>query len=291
MPERDLATVTHWLHRVTKAQKVMFAQFDLLETMTAMDFLDFRDYLVPASGFQSCQFRQIEILWGLPIDGRKYGSCSYLMGVFSEEHKKTIDSMPDHDQSLLRCVERWLERMPFTDIQIEGTDYNFWGAYALAIEAMLAKEEDIIKSVFASEIKNTKFKKNTQFSSQEGSLEEDIQENPAPGRCPINHGKTTTNEPANSSQPTIHPTASTESENITRLESELKGLDATRTNFSSLFNQEMHNEMIQRGVRKFSHKAFLNCLFIFLYRDEPVLQGPFAFFFKTKFSRCATRIF
>ena len=40
-------------------------QLDVLETMTPLDFLDFRDLLRPASGFQSAQFRLIEIRLGL----------------------------------------------------------------------------------------------------------------------------------------------------------------------------------------------------------------------------------
>lgn len=42
------------------------SQFEVLETMTALDFMDFRDLLHPASGFQSLQFRILEIRLGLP---------------------------------------------------------------------------------------------------------------------------------------------------------------------------------------------------------------------------------
>lgn len=37
----------------------------ILETMTPLDFMEFRNYLSPASGFQSCQFRLIENKLGL----------------------------------------------------------------------------------------------------------------------------------------------------------------------------------------------------------------------------------
>ena len=39
--------------------------------MTPLDFLDFRDLLYPASGFQSVQFREIEIRLGLSRDSRE----------------------------------------------------------------------------------------------------------------------------------------------------------------------------------------------------------------------------
>ncbi|MCB0577485.1 MAG: tryptophan 2,3-dioxygenase, partial [Saprospiraceae bacterium] len=49
----ELQTVVHRLGRIETILKVAVHQIDILETMTAMDFLDFRDYLRPASGFQS----------------------------------------------------------------------------------------------------------------------------------------------------------------------------------------------------------------------------------------------
>ena len=37
----------------------------ILETMTPLDFMDFRNYLSPASGFQSLQFRLLENKLGI----------------------------------------------------------------------------------------------------------------------------------------------------------------------------------------------------------------------------------
>ena len=45
------------LARVHEVLKLLVLQLDVLETMTPADFLDFRDYLFPASGFQSLQLR------------------------------------------------------------------------------------------------------------------------------------------------------------------------------------------------------------------------------------------
>ena len=49
----DLQTIVHRLGRVATILKVAVHQIDILETMTPMDFMDFRDFLRPASGFQS----------------------------------------------------------------------------------------------------------------------------------------------------------------------------------------------------------------------------------------------
>jgi tryptophan 2,3-dioxygenase len=69
----------HTLKRILTILKVMVAQLDILETMTPLEFLSFRERLDAASGFQSDQFRQIEFLLGVkseqairrfPDDGR-----------------------------------------------------------------------------------------------------------------------------------------------------------------------------------------------------------------------------
>lgn len=52
------------LGRCTEIERVLIAQIKILETMTPNDFLQFRDQLMPASGFQSVQFRCIEFLCG-----------------------------------------------------------------------------------------------------------------------------------------------------------------------------------------------------------------------------------
>jgi tryptophan 2,3-dioxygenase len=55
----------HTLKRILTILKVMVAQLDILETMTPLEFLTFRERLEAASGFQSDQFRQIEFVLGV----------------------------------------------------------------------------------------------------------------------------------------------------------------------------------------------------------------------------------
>ena len=47
-----------------KILKFSLGTFDLLETMPSLNFLEFRDYITPASGFQSAQYRCIEFSLG-----------------------------------------------------------------------------------------------------------------------------------------------------------------------------------------------------------------------------------
>ena len=65
---RDASLDAHrLLRRCIEIGRVLVAQIAVLETMTPVDFLDFRDKLMPASGFQSAQFREIEFRCGLPM--------------------------------------------------------------------------------------------------------------------------------------------------------------------------------------------------------------------------------
>lgn len=57
--------VQHTLKRILTILKVLVAQLDILETMTPLEFLSFRERLEAASGFQSDQFRQLEFVLGL----------------------------------------------------------------------------------------------------------------------------------------------------------------------------------------------------------------------------------
>jgi tryptophan 2,3-dioxygenase len=52
------------LKRILIILKVLVAQIDILETITPLDFLSFRDRLQSGSGFQSYQFRELEFVLG-----------------------------------------------------------------------------------------------------------------------------------------------------------------------------------------------------------------------------------
>jgi tryptophan 2,3-dioxygenase len=54
----------HLLARIHVIERVLVEQVDILETMTPQDFLEFRQRLAPASGFQSVQFRELEFVSG-----------------------------------------------------------------------------------------------------------------------------------------------------------------------------------------------------------------------------------
>lgn len=64
MNEDRAAAAARALHRIVEIEKILVNQIHILETMTPINFLGFRDELNPASGFQSMQFREIEFSSG-----------------------------------------------------------------------------------------------------------------------------------------------------------------------------------------------------------------------------------
>ena len=63
--QQDIQNAFHSMKRVLTIMKVLVHQVDILETMTPLEFLSFRDYLESASGFQSYQWRELEFKLGL----------------------------------------------------------------------------------------------------------------------------------------------------------------------------------------------------------------------------------
>lgn len=59
----------HHLERVQAIERMLVEHLGIIESMSPQDFMEFRDLLAPASGFQSVQFREIEFLSGLKEPG------------------------------------------------------------------------------------------------------------------------------------------------------------------------------------------------------------------------------
>ena len=64
LAQDDVPRALHTLKRILTILKVVVAQIDVLETMTPLEFLSFRERLESGSGFQSFQFREVEFVLG-----------------------------------------------------------------------------------------------------------------------------------------------------------------------------------------------------------------------------------
>lgn len=141
VPDEALMTVVHRLNRVGKIQQLLNQQIGVMETMTPQDFLEFRDYLVPASGFQSIQFKELEISLGLKRDSRiSFDQQSFYTRISDQDRAYLADL--EQQPSLFECVDDWLARMPFLDMD----DFAFDKHFKQAIEDNLAHDEEILRS-------------------------------------------------------------------------------------------------------------------------------------------------
>jgi tryptophan 2,3-dioxygenase len=114
----DLSRVVQKLKRIGKILELINQQVSVLETMTALDFLEFRNLLLPASGFQSKQFRLIEVKLGLKLQQRyKKEYYKYARkGSLSERDLHEVNQA-ERESALKELVVEWLERMPFFEDQ------------------------------------------------------------------------------------------------------------------------------------------------------------------------------
>jgi tryptophan 2,3-dioxygenase len=138
----ELQTIVHRLNRCVTILRVLVHQVDIMETMTPMDFLDFRDMLRPASGFQSWQFKELEAKLGLKFEQR-HGQ-EYYVAQLRKEHVDLIKKA-ESERSLLQLLNSWLERMPFL---AEGADPAYWENYKKIYSGSLAEAEKNNVSAF-----------------------------------------------------------------------------------------------------------------------------------------------
>ncbi|MBK8699522.1 MAG: hypothetical protein IPN29_08260 [Saprospiraceae bacterium] len=139
--EKNIGTAIARLNRVIIIFKLLVDHIPIMESMTPLDFLDFRNYLFPASGFQSYQFRKVENLLGLPENERMTYAGHHYAAFFSDEQKAELDEISNH-LNLFKAVESWLERIPFLNLG----DFHFLDSYKVAVERMLNKEAEAIRN-------------------------------------------------------------------------------------------------------------------------------------------------
>ena len=208
--EQEIGHCVHLNHRVVEILKLLVQQMGVMETMTPLDFLEFRDYLFPASGFQSFQFRVIETLLGLKDDQRiTYNGKNHILE-FTPEQREILANLTEKG-SLVEIIEKWLERTPF----VKYDQFEFIESYKKSLDKMLAREQKSIQE--------------SNYLSKEAK------------------------------------------------QMRLQMLGGTETYFAQVLDENTHHKLRQEGAVNFSYRATLGALFISLYRDEPLLRGPYNF--------------
>jgi tryptophan 2,3-dioxygenase len=150
VPEQQMSVAVGGISRVSTLLKRCADHFEVMETLSTRAYLGFRDKLMPASGFQSAQLRQIEILLGLD-DGDRLAlgsSENYMEALRSHDGSKStafrnVESERTSGPSIATVVERWLYRTP-----IDGLSPGDAGAekdlerFVAAFEAAQCSEVD-----------------------------------------------------------------------------------------------------------------------------------------------------
>jgi len=104
VPEQSLSSAVRGIRRVALLMHSVANHFALMESMTTRDYLAFRDKLSPASGFQSAQLREVEILLGLGADDR----------IALGHEKSYLDALRDADGNATAASERVRRRLEDT---------------------------------------------------------------------------------------------------------------------------------------------------------------------------------
>ncbi|MGX2042187.1 tryptophan 2,3-dioxygenase family protein [Methylocaldum sp. MU1018] len=124
------------LGRLIAIQKSVNRQAEVLETISPLDFLDFRDDLFSGSLFRSRQFREIELRLGLAarVPPESFNR-------FRPEEGEALRKAAE-EKSLFEAVDDWLAGMPFRSAEAS----EFWPSYRLIVHDMLQKDYRWVQS-------------------------------------------------------------------------------------------------------------------------------------------------
>ncbi len=148
-----LHVVIDRLRRISKIFTLLVQQLDVLESMSAMGFMEFRRLLSTASGFQSFQFRQIEAMMGLKFSERH--GCAHYKKHLHPCQLGQLMGMSDNP-SILSLVNNWLEKLPYFEESL-WSDYTpkfplsysrhvFWNDYRhLYVKSLIETDDEKLK--------------------------------------------------------------------------------------------------------------------------------------------------
>lgn len=144
--DRDIQPILCYLNRVVQIFRTTVQMIDVLETMPPQSFVDFRQYLGTGSGFQSWQFRLIELRLGLRRENRIpvfHGEFDKDLRSESREAIRKAESTP----SLYDQIDQWLSRTPF----VNREDYRFWEEYRNAVYKMFDEKVSLSHKALSGE--------------------------------------------------------------------------------------------------------------------------------------------
>jgi tryptophan 2,3-dioxygenase len=163
VPEQALASAVRGIRRMETIVQQLAGHFALMETMTTRDYLAFRDKLSGASGFQSAQMREIEILMGLaeaervPLghEGSYLTALEEQDGSVSPALQRVRARLSDRP-TLRSAILEWIHRTPLQGSEPSSADDGarvraFIEAYVDAHARAVARGLDLARAQSLSE--------------------------------------------------------------------------------------------------------------------------------------------
>lgn len=157
--EQQLSGAVHSLERIATIFRVSTQHWEVMETLSTRDYLAFRDKLMGASGFQSAQMRQVEILFGLEesdrialgLEGSYLQALKAHDGSASPAHDRVIAALADRP-TFKEAIHAWLYRTPIDGVgphdanaQSKLNDFaeRFLAAHGRAVDRSAARAMEI----------------------------------------------------------------------------------------------------------------------------------------------------
>uniref|UniRef100_A0A7E4UMH5 Tryptophan 2,3-dioxygenase n=1 Tax=Panagrellus redivivus TaxID=6233 RepID=A0A7E4UMH5_PANRE len=272
--ETKTLQIVSLLERTVRILRLLADQILILETMSPLDFVEFRKYLTTSSGFQSLQFRLLENKLGVHNDNRvKYNAQNY-----REAFNKTEDMnevmLSEIEPSLFQLIERWLERTPGVMTDPEEDDEL----------AGLCNDVDLV----------TLNKQNGEEAAPVEDAEDALKtvetaQTVDAGMAKINaaiNGESKRKTKPKGFWPNFVDAINNFLEDM-RLESEEEGLtepqrkqalseyEKTKMTFGTIISEVEHNKCIKKQERRLSHAALKGALMIYFYREMPRFSQPY----------------
>jgi tryptophan 2,3-dioxygenase len=160
--EQQLSGAVRSLKRAMTILRNTNPTWEVMETLTTREFLAFRDKLIPASGFQSAQLRQIEILLGLEERERIALGVEggYLEALRSHDGRPSpayerVEAQLAEKRTVRDAIEAWLWRTPIdgcgpgdkdAEARLTGFLERFLAAHALEVDSTAQRAAGIARS-------------------------------------------------------------------------------------------------------------------------------------------------
>lgn len=141
-PQKDMELIIIRLQRVNKILHLLIQQFEVLETMSPLEFLNFRSHLNCMSGFQSAQFRLFEAKFGLKKDDRMtYQHCPYNADLNADQQK--LLDRAEGQSTLFDHISQWLDNFPY----LKTKTFDFIKSYHSSFNTMVEEEKTRISQL------------------------------------------------------------------------------------------------------------------------------------------------